>query len=247
MFASAGGAEWVWSPLRLWRWFIMGPSLPLFSPKVGQTQIRGTQHTQWMPAYSCLQPRHTYTDNNPQLNRCSSVNISWMADSLGLIIFSDLCLGIVFAFMNYKCMAKFVGKILISWLLHKVAVHSGKCVSAAHLCGPNLFAGNRFYQTFPHSASWNHHCIELADKKRKPHTQTWRELIWYGKVHLLFLLCLWELILTFCDEGTKEMHWIVENKILITTQNDKFDWQFWINLHHVGVAMVLPNPFNVRR
>lgn len=88
-----------------------------------------------MPAYSCLQPqRHTYTDNNPQLNRCSSVNISWMADSSGLIIFFDLCLGFVFTFMNYKCMAKFVGKILISPPLHKVEVHSGKRVSAALLC-----------------------------------------------------------------------------------------------------------------
>lgn len=37
------------------------------------------------------------------------------------------------------------------------------------------------------------------------------------------------------------MHWIVENKILISNQNDKFDRQFWINLHNVGVVMVLPN------
>lgn len=43
------------------------------------------------------------------------------------------------------------------------------------------------------------------------------------------------------------MHWIVENQILISNQNDKFDRQFWINLHNVGAVMVLPNRFNVRR
>lgn len=112
-----------WGPLCLWRWFIMGPSLPLFSPKVGQTQIRGTQHTQWMPAYSCLQPRHTYTDNNPQLNRCSSVNTSWMADSSALIIFLTFAWALCSHSWIINVWQKIVIKILIFQLLHKMPIH----------------------------------------------------------------------------------------------------------------------------
>lgn len=173
-----------------------------------------------MPAYSCLQPRrHTYTDNNPQLNHCSSVNISWMADSSGLIIFFDLCLGFVFAFMNYKCMAKFVGKILISPPLHKVEVHSGKRVSAALLClcreqiftkhTPILLAAfnsivdlNSLVITTEQFQEF--HWIEVADFFLN--TTHFKGTLRYGKVHLSFLLFLWELILTFRDKekGTQE-------------------------------------------
>lgn len=165
-----------------------------------------------MPAHSCLQPRHTYTDNNPQLNRCSSVNISWMADSSGLIIFSDLCLGFVFAFMNYKCMAKFVGKILISPPLHKVAVHPGKCVSAALLCLcmeqilPNISPFCSLHSilycilillSLQQSNSKKRHWIEVADFFLN--TTNFKGTLRNGKVHL-------SLILTFREKekGTQE-------------------------------------------
>lgn len=207
-----------------------------------------------MPAHSCLQPQHTYTDNNPQLNCCSSVNISWMADSSGLIIFSDLCLGFVFAFMNYKCMAKFVGKILISPPLHKVAVHPGKCVSAALLCLcmeqilPNISPFCSLYSilycilivlSLQQSNSKKRHWIEVEHHKLQRNVKKWQSS-----------LVVVELILTFREKekGTQENALdCVENKILISNQNNTFDRQFWINLHNVGVVMVLPNRFKVRR
>lgn len=71
VIANISGDGWRLSSLGLRRRFIKGPSLPLSSPRAKRAPTRDAQRYSNDAGLFLFTIKHTYTDNNPQLNDCN--------------------------------------------------------------------------------------------------------------------------------------------------------------------------------